>query len=131
MNNLWEDSLKKAFEKTPKSDTEMLLNILTIVVFNRFGEDLGSLYKLIGMEKFSKMSEMFSDKTVRFPNAEELRQALTLALTYYYKNIKGLSWVEIQKELPYERDLPLHMGKRLASLDRTIRNQLDTLLLKN
>lgn len=130
MNNLWEESLFKAFEETTKTDTEILLNILTIVVFNRFGNDLGTLYRIVGMENFSKITEIFSSKTVRFPEVEELRQALTLALTYYYKNIKHLSWSEIQKQLPYERDLPLHMGKRLVSLDKTIKNQLEGLLKK-
>ena len=128
MNNLWEESLLKAFEETPKSDTEILLGILTIVVFNRFGNDLGMLYKIVGMEKFSKITEYFSNKTLRFPEAEELRQALVLALTYYYKNVKGMDWVEVQKQLPYERDLPLHMGKRIASLNRTIKKQLEGLL---
>lgn len=128
MNNLWEESLLKAFEETPKSDTEILLGILTIVVFNRFGNDLGMLYKIVGMEKFSKITEYFSNKTLRFPEAGELRQALVLALTYYYKNVKGMDWTEVQKQLPYERDLPLHMGKRIASLNRTIKKQLEGLL---
>ena len=130
MQNLWEENLYKAFEETTKTDAEMLLNILTIVVFNRFGNDLGQLYRIIGMEKFSKITEIFSNKTLRFPESEDLRQALVLALTYYYKNIKGMNWEEIQKQLPYERDLPLHMGKRLVSLDKTIKSQLEGLLSK-
>ena len=131
MDNLWEESLSKAFEETTKTDAELLLNILTIVVFNRFGNDLGHIYKIVGMENFSKITEIFSNKTVRFPDSEELRQALVLALTYYYKTIKNMTWEEVQKQLPYEPDLPLHMGKRLASLDRTIKGQLDNLLVSS
>ena len=128
MNNLWEENLYKAFEATPKSDTEILMSILTIIVFNRFGNDLGHLYKIVGMEKFSKISEVFSEKTLRFPEANDLRQALVLALSYYYRNIKHMSWEDTQRQLPYEKDLPLHMGKRLVSLDRAIKQQLDDLL---
>lgn len=129
MNNLWEENLFNAFKETTKTDAEILLSILTIVVFNRFGNDLGHLYKIVGMENFSKITEIFSNKTLRFPDSEELRQALVLALSYYYKNIKGMTWEEVQRQLPYEPDLPLHMGKRLVSLDKTIRNQLDSLLV--
>lgn len=129
MNNLWEEHLFNAFEETTKTDAEILLSILTIVVFNRFGNDLGHLYKIVGMENFSKITEIFSNKTLRFPDSEELRQALVLALSYYYKNIKGMTWEEVQRQLPYEPDLPLHMGKRLVSLDKTIRSQLDSLLV--
>lgn len=128
MNNLWEENLRSAFEETVKTDAEILLNILNIVVFNRFGSDLGYLYKVIGMEKFAKITETFSNKTIRFPEADDLRQALVLALSYYYKNIKRMSWEDVQRQLPYEHDLPLHMGKRIASLDRTIKSQLDDLL---
>lgn len=132
IKNLWEKDLKDAFSKTEKSNSEILMNILSIVVFDRFDSNIGRIYKVCGgIDKFSELIESLSDQTIRFPNAKEFREALTLALSYYYREIEGLSWEEVQKELPYEQSVGLHNGKKIASLDRNIKKQLDSLWKKD
>ena len=132
IKSLWEQNLKEAFTETEKTNSEILMNILSIVVFDRFDSNIGRIYKVVGgIDKFSELIDALSDQTIRFPNAKEFREALTLALSYYYREVRGMSWEDIQKELPYERDVGLHNGKKIASLDRNIKKQLDSLWKKD
>lgn len=132
LKSLWEENLKDAFTETEKTNSEILMNILSIVVFDRFDSNIGRIYKVCGgIDKFSELIEALSDQTIRFPNAKEFREALTLALSYYYREVKGMSWEDVQKELPYERDVGLHNGKKIALLDRHIKKQLDSLWKKD
>ena len=132
VKSLWKQDLEKAFTQTEKTNSEILMNILSIVVFDRFDSNIGRIYKVVGgLDKFSELIDALSDQIIKFPNAKEFREALTLALSYYYREVKGMSWEDIQKELPYERDVALHNGKKIASLDRNIKKQLDSLWKKD
>ena len=126
---IWEEELDKLFANVQKSDSDLLMNILTIVVFNRFNNKVGKLYKIIGnMDKFSEILKEFSNQDMRFPDIDDFKDALILALVYYYKKVKLYSWEQIQSLIKYEKDIPIRYGKRVASIDRTIKKQLDELL---
>lgn len=126
---IWEEELDKLFANVQKSDSDLLMNILTIVVFNRFNSKVGKLYKIIGnMDKFSEILKEFSNQDMRFPDINDFKDALILALVYYYKKVKLYSWEEIQSLIKYEKDIPIRYGKRIASIDRTIKKQLDDIL---
>lgn len=128
---IWESELDKLFEKIQKSDSDLLMDILTIVVFNRFNSKIGKLYKIIGdMDKFTEILKEFSNEDIRLPDINDFKEALILALVYYYKNVQGFSWEEIQSLLKYEKDIPIRYGKRVASIDRTIQKQLNEILNK-
>lgn len=129
VKNLWEEELEKVFNKTRRCDEQTFMDILSIIIFNRFDSNLGKLYTIIGdMNLFSKLVEEFSDTMFKFPNSDDLRNAIVTALCYYYREIKHLSWVEVQKLLPYEKDVPIHYGKTIATINRDIKRQLDELL---
>lgn len=132
IKELWKVSLEEAFEKTAKDDSQIFMDILSIVVFNRFESNIGKLYSVLGdIDTFSKVIDNFSDQMFKFPNKTEFRQALVLALVYYFKVIKKMNWIEVQKQIPYEKDLPIHYGKRIASLNKEIKKQLDNILTMN
>lgn len=126
---IWEEELDKLFQNIKKSESDLLADILTIVVFNRFNARIGRLYRIVGdNDKFIQILKEFSCDTIKFPDVKEFKDALLLALIYYYKNIKFMSWKEIQAIFKYEKDIPIHYGKKLSCIDGTIKKQLATLL---
>lgn len=127
MNDSLNEQLDNLFQKHVKSNSEILMNILTLVIFDRFHDDIGKFYKIVGTDIFSKLLNDFSDRSIRIPNKEEFLDAMTLAIIFYYKEMKNMPWIEIQKQFPYEKNLPLKYGKRLAKLSRTIKSKLNDL----
>jgi len=128
IKSLWEEQLSSVFENK-KTDMDMFLSILSIVVFDRFDENIGKLYSVVNdMEVFTKIINTFSGLTVKVPDRDEFKDAISIALAYHYKHIKNMTWDEIKKELPYETNLPLKTGKGISKLNNTIKEQLDLLL---
>jgi hypothetical protein len=131
IRSLWEEDLERAFDKTNKTDSQLFMDILTIVVFNRFNGNIGKLYKIINnMEMFTTIIETFSDLSLRFPDSKEFKDSITLAIVYYYREVQKLPWEQVQKELPYEKDLPLRFGKKVVNVNNDIKKYLDNLLVK-
>lgn len=129
--SLWEQDLEKAYDSTKKSDVELLYDLLNIIVFNRFGGHIGKLYKIINdVDKFSMILEEFSNKEFRFPDSDEFKKALTLAMVFYYREVLHFSWEEVQKQFPYESDIPLKYGKKISYLNKTLKEQLTEILTK-
>jgi len=127
--SLWEEDINNAFAETMRSDSEIFMNILSIIVFNRFNPMIGKFYKLIDdLEKFTKIIDEMSDQYFKFPNSQELKDAITLSLVYYYKVVKGFSWEEVQKQFPYEKDIPIHYGKTLSFITKKMKSQLDSIM---
>lgn len=131
IRSLWEEDLERAFDKTNKTDSQLFMDILTIVVFNRFNGNIGKLYKIINnMEMFTTIIETFSDLSLRFPDSKEFKDSIILAIVYYYREVQKLPWEQVQKELPYEKDLPLRFGKKVVNVNNDIKRYLDKLLVK-
>lgn len=130
---LWEEKLSKVFAKRSPEDTEMLINLVSLSVFSRNNDDLGELYHVLGLDGFSKIISLFSGRTVTFPDREEFRSQLLIAVCYYYKKILGYSWEEVKKELPFAEDEinSIKIGKGISRLDREIQEQLFDLFQKN
>lgn len=125
----WENELEKVFKKEEKTDSEMLMNILTIVVFNRFNDKIGKLYKAIGdVNKFTEIVNLFPNQNLHFPDSEEFSDAILLALVYYYRKVKGHTWKQVQMELNFEKDIPLRFGKRVNCMKEIIRTKLNEVM---
>jgi hypothetical protein len=54
---------------------------------------------LIGQEAYSKLINFFGGTSVYIPTKEELQSNLLGVMSYYYYNVKGLTWVETMKKL--------------------------------
>ena len=46
------------------------------------------------------------------------------AIIYYYKEVLGLSWEQIQEQLPYESDIGLRYARKINNLGDKIKKRL-------
>ncbi len=124
--SMLEGDLESAFNNIKKEGIDLYEDIMTIVVFNQFNDNIGKLYKAIGdLEKFTEIIEIFSDYMFKFPNKEDFKKAITLSLVFYYKEIKKMEWKDIQKEIPYENDIPIRYGKKVSCVRKEIQKRLE------
>lgn len=69
---------------------------------------------IIGQDAYAKLINFFGGQNVYIPTKEELQNNLLGLMSYYYHNIKGLSWGETMKKL----SITLTKGNR-----RLVRNR--------
>lgn len=131
VKSIWEQQLNEVFTEKKHTDMDLFLNILSIVMFEKFDERVGKLYSVVNdVDLFTTIINTFSGMDLKIPDRQEFKDAITLGLSYYYKEIKKMKWDEIKKELPYEENLPLKTGKSLVKLNNTIKDKLKELLDK-
>lgn len=100
--------------------------LLKFVIYENFGERLSALYSVINdNDKFSSMIEILEGGTVEFPTKEEFKSAITLTVIYYYKEVMGYSWKQIESLIPYEKDISLRYGSKLRNVKKTIKKKLN------
>jgi len=130
---LWEKKLNRLFEKRTPEDVELLINLVSLSIYSRSNKDLGSLYTVLGTDDFSKVISLFSGRTISFPDREEFREALLVAVCYYYKELKGYEWTKIKEELPFAKDEinSIKIGKGIKKLNKEIKQQLFDLFLED
>lgn len=129
IKGIWEQQLNEVFTDTKKTDMALLFDIFSVIMFERLDESLGILYTIIDdHELFTKIVNNFSGMTIKIPERQEFADAVTLGMTYFYKEIKKMKWEDIKKELPYEDKLPLKTGKGLVKLNNTIKEKLNDIL---
>jgi hypothetical protein len=121
----WEENLKNAYY-TSDSLSKDIKTLLEIIVYVSFGEKIGRLYKIINNnELFSKIIEEFSDCEIEFPSKDEFVESVMTAIVYYYKEILGYDWIQIQKQLGYERDMGLRYKRKIDKLGDNIKKRLN------
>ncbi len=121
--SLWEQNLDKLYTTVDNKDIESLLKI---IISENFGGNIGKLYNIINDDsKFSEIINQFSDKTIEFPNINDFTSSIILTMVYYYKEVMGYSWKQIQQLLPYERDINLRYGAKINTIRKKIRKRMD------
>lgn len=121
--SLWEQNLDKLYSTVDNKDVGSLLKI---IISENFGGNMGKLYNIINDDsKFSKIINQFSDKTIEFPNINDFTSSIILTMVYYYKEVMGYSWKQIQQLLPYERDINLRYGAKINTIRKKIRKRMD------
>lgn len=129
VKSIWEQQLNNVFTESKHTDMDMLLNILSIVMFGKFDERVGKLYSIVNdIDLFTKIVNTFSGLEIKIPERQDFKDAITLGLSYYYREIKKMKWEDIKKELPYEDNLPLKTGKGLVKLNKSIKDKLSEIL---
>jgi hypothetical protein len=125
----WENQINSIFSDHPKTDMDIFLSVVSLVLDERFDQNISELYSTIhNVEMFTEIINKFSGMTIKIPDRDEFKTALSIALAYHYKEIKKMKWDDIKKELPYGDDIPLKTGKGIAKLQKSIRQQLEQLL---
>ena len=121
--SLWEQNLDKLYTTVDNKDIGSLLKI---IISENFGGNIGKLYNIINDDsKFSEIINQFSDKTIEFPNINDFTSSIILTMVYYYKEVMGYSWKQIQQLLPYERDINLRYGAKINTIRKKIRKRMD------
>jgi hypothetical protein len=132
--NLWEKKLNKLFEKKSETELEKFLNIVSIIIYsNENCKDVSNLFSVIPINDFVKVINVFDGRTVRFPTKEELKEAIELALLFYYKNIKGVTSYKDIKSLNIidSKDFSsISIGKKLNKLDKKLSEKILNLFLE-
>ncbi len=125
----WEHQITSVFEEKPKTDMEIFLAIISLVMTDRFDGSIAELYSLVhNIQTFTEIINKFSGMTIKIPDREEFKTAITIAQSFYYKEVKKMKWDAIKKELPYGDDIPLRAGKGVAKLSKDIKKQILQLL---
>lgn len=127
----WESQINSMFAEHKKSDMDIFLSIVSLVLDQRFDPNISELYSTVhNIELFTEIINKFSGMTIKIPERDEFKTAISIALAYHYKEVKKMKWDDIKKELPYGDDIPLKTGKGIAKLKKSIRQQLELLLNK-
>lgn len=121
---LWEKQLGELFGKRKKSETEHLIDIVSLLIHLNRNDDMGHLYSRIGLKAFTEVIEVFGGRQITFIEKEELRENLILALCYYYREYKNMSWDEVKEKLPIEINT-VSMGIRIGNLNKKVKREIE------
>lgn len=125
---IWEKRLQNIFKRKEKSQTQLFLDIVSVVLFqNEKAREIGDLYSILSLDDFIKVINLFENRTIEFPSKKEIQEAIELSLFYYYKNIRGVESYKDLKEMNIvdEKDFSSRsIGKRLTKLDNELKNKI-------
>ena len=120
----WSEILKSAYTSTDNLSKD-IKTLLEIIIYVSFGEKIGRLYKIINNDElFSKLIEEFGENEIQFPSKEDFTESIMTVIVYYYKEILGYNWEQIQELLPYERDIGLRYKRKIDKLGDKIKKRL-------
>lgn len=122
----WKNQLDSLLSEKKQDDIDRIFNIFEVVLELNSGSDMADLFKLVGLDAFSKIVNHFDGRKINFYKISEFKEALILALLYYYKEHLNLSWKEINERLPFKIS-PYKYGLRIKQLNKNIVNKLNVL----
>ena len=131
MNNLFDESasvfeqqLRDIFKPAENKEQSSLFSILSLVFYhNSKITDLHDIYRLLGLDNFIKLVSLLDGRTVRFPTSAELKDAIILALCFYYREIENKDWTEIHDLVPYNFN-SISISYKIKSLNAAMRQEL-------
>ena len=126
---VWDTQFKKLFEKREPDEAEQIINIISLIVYSDKNDDMGRLYTRVGLKTFSEIIDVFNGRVVKFMDKADFKDALVLALCYYYRETKGYSWEKVKAILPFDVNT-VSMGIRISNLNSKIRKQIDEIFNK-
>ena len=98
-------------------------DVLHLLMFKRAERDeklipLVEVYNLLGPETFAELVDLLNGKTVTFPNREEFRETIQVALCYFERHLMGKKWNEV-REIINDPDLAsIKMSAKTGSFQR-------------
>jgi hypothetical protein len=129
-NNITDLQLEQLF--SPKKTTEMdiVLRTVELLLYENYNStNIVEIYKLLGLENFSKLVQLFDGRTIKLPTKQELTDNLISSLVYYYRNIQNESWEEVKAHFPFEISGIKH-GIQVKHLNTFIQQKLEETLRK-
>ena len=93
-----QDTINRLFKPKTEDDTDILFSIINLILLkNSNNMDMAEMYKNTDLSTFIKVLSLFDDRTVKFMKMDEFTDTLILAMVYFYRNVEGKSWDEIQE----------------------------------
>jgi hypothetical protein len=123
-HNLWEHQLREIFSQ-PEVKKDPLFQILTAVFQTTSNiADVSDVYRLLGLENFTRLLHLLDGRTIKFPTSTELKDAIILTICYYYRKVEGLDWARIHEILPF--DFPsIAISRKISNLDEEVRKKIN------
>lgn len=130
MKQIWEKKIESLIKTNTETEESMFFHIISLLLYSRENDQLSTLYKEVGKEKFSEIIDSLGGQTIHLPNREEYKDVTLVALCYYLKEIKGRSWKEIHDIIPFDNINSVKYGKWIARLSRDIKSQISEVFHK-
>lgn len=129
-STVFEHQLKDIFKPVEDKEQTTLFSILSLVFYhNAKITDLHDIYKLLGLDNFIKLVSLLDGRAVRFPTLSELKDAIILALCFYYREIEYKDWQEIHELVPYSFN-SISVAYKIKSLNAAMRQELKNFFSK-
>jgi hypothetical protein len=129
-NNITDLQLEQLFSPKKTTEMDLVLRTVGLLLYESYNNiDTIELYKLLGLENFSKVVQLFDGRTVKLPTKQELTDNLISALVYYYRNVQNESWEEVKAHFPFEISGIKH-GIQVKHLNTFIQQKLEETLRK-
>lgn len=131
---VWEKRLQETFKKKNKDQTQLFLDIVSIVLFqNEKAREVGDLYSILSLDDFIKVINLFENRTIEFPSKREVKEAIETSLFYYYKYVRGVDSYKELKEMNIidEKEFSSRsIGRKLTKLNSKLQEELLKILLE-
>lgn len=120
----WEKQINEIFKNKKESEIDVFLQAVNLVIFSSIkNNEILELYKLVGLETFTKIINFFNGRNIKTIKVEEFREALMFAIYFYMINVEGKDWKEIKEDMPFEVE-SIKYGIRITKLNKVIQEQL-------
>ena len=127
-SDVFQEQVKDIFSIKDDTETEVILKVVELVLHHGvFNDDLLNLYRRTGMDNFVSVIDIFGGRTIKLPRVSEIKEAITLALCFYYKELKRKNWKEIKALLPFEIS-SISYGTRIKGLNSFVQEKIKELL---
>ncbi len=127
MKKVWEKQIADIFSTRSKKEEEQFFKIISLFLYNRENDQLTTLYRELGQDMFSRVIDVLGGENIILPNREEYRDMNLVALCYYLKEMKGMSWTEIHEALPFDNLNSIKYGKWIGKLSKDIRKEINVI----
>lgn len=76
------------------------------------------LYNLLGTEKFYEVLNLLAGKTIKFPEKNDFKETIQIALSYFYKEYYDYEWDKIKDLIGDEEMSTVKFGIKIQQLSR-------------
>lgn len=122
--NVFEQKLDEFFAPKEESAMSHFLRAVSVVLHSGVdNKDLVILYKILPLEQFIRVVTAFNGRSVNFGKRSDLQESLMLATLYFYREVEGKSWDEIQKLFSEEINT-IGYGAKIKNMTRLMRSKL-------
>lgn len=127
-NSVFKYNLNKATKD--RDGVKIVEDLVRLILLKNYGKNEATLklvevYNLFGIEGFVDIIDIMNGKTVPFPSIEEMKDVVKIAVSYYYKYLKGKTWEEIKDILQDEDCSSIKYGINCSKLNRFITELMD------